>query len=43
VNGLDYDSLVEAMYDPSGHRGVVEETLTKAWAPKGTKLKKIPR
>jgi xylose isomerase len=21
INGLDYDSLVEAMYDPAGHRG----------------------
>ncbi len=43
VNGLDYDALVEAMYDPAGHRGAVEETLTKAWAPKGTSMKKIPR
>ncbi len=34
---------VEAMYDPAGHRGAVEETLTKAWAPKGTSMKKIPR
>ncbi len=43
VNGLDYEALVEAMYDPAGHRGVVEETLTMAWAPKGTSMKKIPR
>jgi len=41
VNGLDYDSLVPAMYEPAGHRGVVEETLIKAWAPKGTKLRKL--
>lgn len=41
VNGLDYDSLVPAMYDPAGHRGVVEETLIKAWAPKGTKMRKL--
>ncbi|MCX6642278.1 MAG: TIM barrel protein [Candidatus Bathyarchaeota archaeon] len=37
VNSLDYEALVEAMYDPAGHRGVVEEVLTKAWAPKSTK------
>ena len=43
VNGIDYEALVEAMYDPAGHRGVVEETLTKAWAPKEAKLKKIPK
>jgi xylose isomerase len=43
VNGIDYEALVEAMYDPAGHRGVVEETLTKAWAPKATKLMKIPK
>ena len=42
VNGLDYDALVGAMYDPAGHRGVVEETLTRAWAPKGTKLRRLP-
>jgi xylose isomerase len=39
VNSLDYEALVEAMYNPAGHRGVVEEVLTKAWAPKGTKIK----
>jgi xylose isomerase len=37
VNSLDYEALVEAMYDPASHRGVVEEVLTKAWAPKSTK------
>jgi xylose isomerase len=37
VNSLDYEALVEAMYDPASHRGVVEEVLTKAWAPKNTK------
>jgi xylose isomerase len=41
VNNLDYEILVEAMSDPAGHRGVIEEMLTKAWAPKETKLKKI--
>jgi hypothetical protein len=41
VNGLDYDALVEAMYDPAGHRGVVEETLTRAWAPKSAKLRRL--
>lgn len=41
VNNLDYETLVEAMSDPAGHRGAIEELLTKAWAPKETKLKKI--
>ncbi|OGD55067.1 xylose isomerase [Candidatus Bathyarchaeota archaeon RBG_13_52_12] len=41
VNNLDYETLVEAMSDPAGHRGAIEETLTKAWAPKDTKLKRI--
>ena len=41
VNNLDYETLVEAMSDPAGHRGAIEETLTKAWAPKDTKLRKI--
>jgi xylose isomerase len=41
VNNLDYETLVEAMSDPAGHRGAIEEMLTKAWAPKETKLKKI--
>ena len=37
VNSLDYEALVEAIYDPASHRGVVEKVLTKAWAPKSTK------
>jgi xylose isomerase len=41
VNNLDYETLVEAMSDPVGHRGAIEEMLIKAWAPKDTKLKKI--
>jgi len=41
VNNLDYEILVEAMSDPAGHRGAIEEMLTKAWAPKDMKLKKI--
>jgi len=43
VNNLDYEALVEAMNDPAGHRGAIEETLTKAWTPKGIKLKKKSR
>ena len=38
VNSLDYEALIVAMYDPASHRGVVEEVLTKAWAPKATKI-----
>ncbi len=41
VNSLDYEALIEAMYNPAGHRGVAEEVLTKAWAPKVTKRNSI--
>lgn len=42
VNGLDYDSLVEAMYDPAAHRGVLEDVLTRALAPDTSKLRPLP-
>ena len=42
VNNLDYEVLVEAMYDPVGHRGVVEDVLTRAWAPAATRLRRLP-
>jgi xylose isomerase len=38
VNALDYDRLVEAMYNPSGNRGVAEDVLTRALAPKDVTL-----
>ena len=41
INNLDYDRLVEGIYNPADNRGAVEEALTSIWAPKGTKLKKI--
>jgi hypothetical protein len=37
VNSLNYEALIDAMYNPAGHRGVVEKVLTEAWAPKVTK------
>ena len=33
VNALDFDRLVEAMYNPSENRGVAEDVLTRALAP----------
>ncbi len=42
VNELDYDRLVEAMYSPQENRGVVEDVLTRALAPKSADLKDVP-
>jgi len=39
IDGLDYEVVVDAMFDPAGHRGVMEDSLTRAWAPKGTRLR----
>jgi len=41
VNALDYDRLVEAMYNPSENRGVAEDVLTRALAPKDVNLQPI--
>jgi len=38
INQLDFDRLVEAMYDPENNRGVVEDVMTRALAPTGVKL-----
>ena len=42
INGLDYDRLVEAMYDPAAHRGVLEDVLARALAPDKSKLRPLP-
>ncbi|MCW4050987.1 MAG: TIM barrel protein [Candidatus Bathyarchaeota archaeon] len=42
VNGLDNEKLVEAMFDPIGNRGLVEDVLTRAIAPDSGKLRKVP-
>jgi len=42
VNSLDYDALVEAMYDPTGNRGVVEDVLLRALSRGGSNLKPMP-
>jgi xylose isomerase len=42
VNELDYEKLVEAIYDPIGNRGLAEDVLTKSLAPNSTKLKPLP-
>ena len=42
VNSLDYDALVEAMYDPAANRGVVEDVLLRALSRGGFSLKPLP-
>jgi xylose isomerase len=42
INSLDYDRLVEAMYDPASNRGVLEDVLTRALARGGSKLRPLP-
>jgi len=42
VNSLDYDALVEAMYDPAGHRGVAEEVLLRALSRSMGGLRPVP-
>jgi xylose isomerase len=42
INGLDYEPLVESIYDPISNPGRVEEILTKAIAPDKSKLKRLP-
>ncbi|MEM1581574.1 MAG: TIM barrel protein [Candidatus Bathyarchaeia archaeon] len=38
INNLDFDRLVEAMYDPVNNRGVAEDVVTRALAPASTRL-----
>lgn len=38
LNEMDYSRLVEAMYDPKNNRGVAEDLITRALAPKSAKL-----
>ena len=42
INGLDYDVLVEAMYHPDKHPGIVEDVLTRALAPDKLRLRPVP-
>ena len=42
VNEIDYENLVEAMFNPSSNRGVAEEILTKSLAPASAELKPLP-
>ena len=43
VNRLDFDRLVEAMYDPENNRGVAEDVMTRALAPPSTNLIELDR
>ena len=43
INRLDFDRLVEAMYDPENNRGVAEDVMTRALAPKEVSLIDIER
>ncbi len=38
INELDFDRLVEAMYDPENNRGVAEDMMTRVLAPSSTRL-----
>jgi xylose isomerase len=38
INKLDYDRLVEAMYNPEQNRGIVEDVMTRALALSTTRL-----
>ena len=38
INNLDFDRLVEAMYEPENNRGVVEDVMTRALAPADASL-----
>ena len=42
INGLDYDTLVAAMFDPAGYPGTVEDVMTRALAPDKSKLRELP-
>jgi xylose isomerase len=42
IDNLDYDRLIEAMYNPAANRGVVEDVLTRALAPDASKLRPLP-
>jgi len=38
INGLDFDRLVDAMYEPENNRGVAEDVMTRALAPSSASL-----
>jgi len=38
LNEMDYDRLVEAVYNPQENRGAIEDVITRALAPKTAKL-----
>jgi len=43
VERLDYEKLINAIYDPANNRGVIEDLYLKAIAPPGVDLKKVPK
>lgn len=43
VDRLEYETLVDAIYDPANNRGVIEDLYLKAVAPPGLDLKKVPK
>ncbi|MBS7610229.1 xylose isomerase, partial [Candidatus Bathyarchaeota archaeon] len=38
LNELDYGEIVDAMFDPAGNRGIIEDIFTKALAPRSAQL-----
>lgn len=43
VEKMDFDRLVETMYNPAENRGVAEDVFLRAIAPPGAELKKMPK
>ncbi len=43
INSLDYERIVEAMFNPSENRGVIEDVLTRSLAPPSARLHEIPK
>lgn len=43
VERLDYEKLIDAIYDPANNRGVIEDLYLKAIAPPGVDLKRMPK
>jgi len=41
VNQLDFDRLVEAIFDPENNRGIVEDVMIRALSPPDTSLVKL--
>ena len=41
INGLDFDRMIEVIYNPSDNKGVVEDIITRSLAPSNLRLTDI--